>query len=61
MLQKKSFDSIDGILNKEKLKYNSSDSFLILSLLYTDINFNTSYNGNLPQQDHIYSQSWLRE
>lgn len=58
---KKSFDSIDGILNKEKLKYNSSDSFLILSLLYTDINFNTSYNGNLPQQDHIYSQSWLRE
>ena len=58
---KKSFDSIDGILNKEKLKYNSSDSFLILSLLYTDINFNASYNGNLPQQDHIYSQSWLRE
>lgn len=58
---KKSFDSIDGILNKEKLKYNSSDSFLILSLLYIDINFNASYNGNLPQQDHIYSQSWLRE
>ena len=27
----------------------------------SDINFNTSYNGNLPQQDHIYSQSWLRE
>ncbi len=57
---KKSFNSINDILENPKLKYNSSDSFLILSLLYTDINFNASYNGNLPQQDHIFSQSWLR-
>lgn len=58
---KKSFNSIEDILENPKLKYNSSDSFLVLSLLYTDINFNASYNGNLPQQDHIFSQSWLRK
>jgi hypothetical protein len=58
---KKSFNSIDEILDNSKLKYNSNDSFLILSLLYTNIDFNASYNGNLPQQDHIYSQSELRK
>lgn len=58
---KKSFNSVDEILDNSKLKYNSNDSFLILSLLYTNIDFNASYNGNLPQQDHIYSQSELRK
>ncbi len=58
---KKSFNSVDEILDNSKLKYNSNDSFLILSLLYTNIDFNSSYSGNLPQQDHIFSQSELRK
>lgn len=58
---KKSFNSVDEILDNSKLRYNSNDSFLILSLLYTSIDFNASYSGNLPQQDHIYPQSELRK
>jgi uncharacterized protein with ParB-like and HNH nuclease domain len=58
---KKSFDTIDNILGRSKLKYNSTDSYLILSLLYSDIDFNAVSEGNLPQQDHIIPQSLLKE
>jgi len=57
---KKSFDSISNILDNKKLKYNSRDSHLVLSLLYRgNINFGAINNGNLPQQDHIFSKKEL--
>ena len=58
---KKSFDTIENILAKTKLKYNSTGSYLILSLLYSDIDFNAITEGNLPQQDHIIPQAQLKE
>ena len=61
VFQKKSFNSIDEILNNPKLKYNSNDSFLLLSLLYSEVDFNTTYSGNLPQQDHIYAQAKMKK
>jgi hypothetical protein len=43
------------------VKYNSIDSFLILSICYKGaINFNPRMSGNLPEQDHIFSQAELK-
>jgi len=58
---RKSFDTISNILDNKKLKYNSRDSHLILSLLYRgNINFSAINSGNLPQQDHIFSKKELK-
>ena len=59
---RKSFDTIPNILNNKKLKYNSKDSYLVLSLLYGgNINFGAINNSNLPQQDHIFSKKELKK
>jgi len=59
---RKSFDTISNILDNKKLKYNSRDSHLILSLLYRgNINFSAINSGNLPQQDHIFSKKELNK
>jgi uncharacterized protein with ParB-like and HNH nuclease domain len=48
------------ILNN--VKYNSGDSFLVLSICYQgSINFRPRMNGNLPEQDHIFSQNELKK
>jgi len=57
--KKRSFFSIEDLLDKEKIKYESKESYLILSLIDSDVNFNPSSKTNLPQQDHIFSQSEL--
>jgi len=58
---RKSFDTISNILDNKKLKYNSRDSHLILSLLYRgNITFSAINSGNLPQQDHIFSKKELK-
>ena len=58
---RKSFDTVSNILDNKKLKYNSRDSHLILSLLYRgNINFSAINSGNLPQQDHIFSKKELK-
>ncbi len=45
-----------------KVSYNSKESYLVLSLLYNhSINFTPLTLENLPQQDHIVSQSELRK
>ncbi len=42
--------------------YNSSESYLVLSLLYNhSVNFSPLTSENLPQQDHIISQSELKK
>jgi len=42
--------------------YNSVDSYLVLSICYEGaINFQPRFKGNLPEQDHIFSQDELRE
>jgi hypothetical protein len=42
----------------DKISYNSADSYLALSICYKGaINFRPAMNGNLPEQDHIFSQS----
>jgi hypothetical protein len=44
-----------------KASYNSTESFLILSLLYKhSINFAPLLDDNKPQQDHILSRSELK-
>ncbi len=50
----------DELINKAK--YNSTESFLILSLLYKQsINFSPILTDNKPQQDHIISRSELKK
>ncbi len=45
-----------------KVSYNSKESYLVLSLLYNhSINFTPLTTDNLPQQDHIISQSELKK
>jgi len=42
--------------------YNSLESYLVLSLLYNhSVNFSPLTHDNLPQQDHIVSQSELKK
>jgi hypothetical protein len=40
--------------------YGSKDVHLIFNLWYKDFNYIPSYNNNLPQVDHIFPQSLLR-
>lgn len=48
-------DYLDGI------SYNSGDSHLVLSVCYKGaINFQPRMKGNLPEQDHIFSQNELK-
>jgi len=54
----KSFDLSQEFL--EKIKYNSTNSYLMLSMIYSDLNFKPKFNGNLPQQDHIFSVNELK-
>jgi len=54
----KSFDISKEFL--DKIKYNSTNSHLLLSLLYPELNFKPKYDGNIPQQDHIFSKKELR-
>lgn len=45
-----------------KATYNSKESYLLLSLLYNhSVNFTPLNSNNLPQQDHIISQSELKK
>lgn len=45
-----------------KFSYNSTESYLVLSLLYNhSVNFSPLTSDNLPQQDHIVSQSELKK
>lgn len=45
-----------------KVSYNSKESYLVLSLLYNQsVNFTPITYDNLPQQDHIVSQSELKK
>lgn len=56
---KKSMKLDADILNN--VRYNSGDSFLVLSICYNgSINFKPRMKGNLPEQDHIFSQDELR-
>jgi uncharacterized protein with ParB-like and HNH nuclease domain len=44
----------------DNVKYGSSDSYLVLSICYGgSINFQPRMKGNLPEQDHIFSQDEL--
>lgn len=57
---KKSMKLDTDIFNN--VKYNSGDSFLVLSICYNgSINFKPRMNGNLPEQDHIFSQNELKK
>lgn len=57
---KKSMKIDEDILNN--VKYNSGDSFLVLSICYKgSINFKPRLNGNLPEQDHIFSKNELKQ
>lgn len=45
----------------EKVKYNSKNSYLVLSLLYNGkINFSPTMKSNLPEQDHIIPKKQLK-
>jgi len=43
------------------LQYGDALIYLIFSLIYQGVNFQPSYEGNLPTLDHIFPQSKLRE
>lgn len=59
METKKSMKLNSDILNN--VKYNSGDSYLVLSICYKgSINFKPRMKGNLPEQDHIFSQDELK-
>lgn len=46
----------------DTVSYNSTDSYLVLSICYRGIiNFQPRMKGNLPEQDHIYSQNELKK
>jgi len=56
---KKSMKLNDGFL--DNISYNSKDSYFVLSLCYQGaINFQPRLKGNLPEQDHIFSQNELK-
>lgn len=45
----------------DKVKYNSKDSYLVLSVCYQGaVNFKPRAKGNLPEQDHIVSRAELQ-
>jgi uncharacterized protein with ParB-like and HNH nuclease domain len=44
----------------DKIKYNDSTSYLVLSIIYKfSINFQPHFIGNIPEQDHLFSQDEL--
>lgn len=43
----------------DKIKYNSTNSYLLLSLIYPELNFKPKSNENIPQQDHLFSKKEL--
>lgn len=45
----------------DNIEYNDTRSFLVLALLYNNVNFNPSFRGNVPEQDHIFSKDELTE
>jgi len=46
----------------DNISYNSTDSYLVLSICYKGaINFQPRLKGNLPEQDHIFSQAELKK
>lgn len=46
----------------EKNFYNSSNSYLVLSIIYNSaINFQPVLAANIPEQDHIFSQGELKD
>ncbi len=46
----------------EKSYYNSTNSHLVLSLVYkSSINFQPNLKSNIPEQDHIFSQDELKK
>ncbi|MFT4244630.1 MAG: DUF262 domain-containing protein [Candidatus Woesearchaeota archaeon] len=50
-------------ISKEELlniKYGSSNSHIILNILYKNFNYTPIFNGNQLQQDHIFPQSILK-
>lgn len=56
---KKSMKLTDDLL--DNVSYSSKDSYLVLSLCYQGvINFQPRLKGNLPEQDHIFSQNELK-
>jgi hypothetical protein len=44
----------------DNLNYKDKHSYLILNLIYPNINFNANSKNNLPEQDHIFSQNELK-
>lgn len=45
----------------DKISYNSRDSHFVLSIIYKgNINFTPKMKGNIPEQDHIFSQGELK-
>lgn len=46
----------------DKIKYNDSTSYLVLSIIYKfSINFQPCFIGNIPEQDHLFSQDELNK
>jgi uncharacterized protein with ParB-like and HNH nuclease domain len=45
----------------DSVSYKDRNSYLILNLIYPDTNFNVNAKSNLPEQDHIFSRSELKQ
>jgi uncharacterized protein with ParB-like and HNH nuclease domain len=45
----------------DNVYYKDRNSYLILNLIYPDTNFNVNAKSNLPEQDHIFSRSELKQ
>ena len=41
--------------------YTDKNSYLVLNLIYNNINYNPSSKNNLPEQDHIFSKKELED
>jgi len=59
----KSLEINEDFLNE--IRYNSTDSYLLLFLLYKNeklkLDFNPVFKGETPQQDHVFSQNELKD
>jgi len=55
----KYLDLTEEFLNS--IEYNDKNSYLVLNLIYNNINYNPSSKNNLPEQDHIFSRSELED
>jgi len=45
----------------DSVSYKDRNSYLILNLIYPYTNFNVNAKSNLPEQDHIFSKSELKQ